>query len=117
MLQTMLAWLQDLMRTARETYGVNPIIFLVIYLGCAQVWYFSLFRTLRAVARKLPAQIVPWSMVFLVTSVAPFVYVMIFGRNLPWWVYGVIAALVLESLWTLYRRLSGEGGSADHRPP
>jgi hypothetical protein len=105
MVDSVLAWLQEMMRTARETYGVNPVIFLVIYLGCAPFWYYSLFRTLRAVARKIPGQVLPWSMVFLVTSVAPFVYVMIFGRNLPWWVYGVIAALVVESVWTLYRRV------------
>ena len=105
MVQSVLAWLQEIMRTARETYGVNPIIFLVIYLGCAPIWYLSLFRTIRAGLQKRTKEVLPWSMVFLVTSVAPFVYVMIFGRNLPWWVYGVIAALVVESLWTLYRRL------------
>ena len=113
MLDYLLAQLQSLMRTARETYGVDPIIFLVIYLGCAPIWYFSLFRMLRAVTTKRMKEIVPWSMVFLVTSVAPFVYVMLFGRNLPWWVYVIIAALVVESGISLVRRLRRGSRPAD----
>ena len=44
-------------------------------------------------------------MLFLAATVAPFVYVMLVGRNLPWWVYAVIAVLVVQSVWALYRRL------------
>jgi hypothetical protein len=98
-------WLEEMMRTARETYGVNPVIFLIIYLGCAPIWYFSLFRTLRAAAQRRTAELLPWSMIFLAATVAPFVYVILFGRNLPWWVYGVIAVLVVQSLWSVYSRL------------
>jgi hypothetical protein len=105
MLQPVIAWLQEIMRTARETYGVNPVIFLVIYLGCAPLWYFSLFRTLRAAVQKRTKEVLPWSMLFLAATVAPFVYVILFGRNLPWWVYGLIAVLVVQSVWALYRRL------------
>jgi hypothetical protein len=104
------------MRTARETYGVDPIIFLVIYLGCAPFWYYSIFRALRAVTTKRTSEIVPWSMVFLVTSVAPFVYVMLFGRNLPWWVYVIIAALVVESIISLVRRLRKRPEQQSGRP-
>ena len=105
MLDPILAQLQELMRTAREVYGVDPVVFLVIYLGCAPFWYLSLFRTLRLLATRQMGRALPWVTLLLVTTVAPFVYVMLFGRNLPWWVYGVIAALVLESLWMLVRRL------------
>jgi hypothetical protein len=105
MLQNLISSLQDLMRTAREVYGVDPIVFVVIYLACAPFWYFSLFRTLRAVATKRANELMLWGTVFLGTSVAPFVYVMIFGRNLPWWVYAIIAILVGEALWTLAKKL------------
>ena len=105
MLQPILAWLQEFMRTARETYGVEPIIFLVLYLACAPLWWYSVVRVINATVRKLPDQILPWGSVFLVATVAPFVYVLLFGHNLPAWVYGVIAILVLESLFMLYRRI------------
>lgn len=105
MLKPILAWIEETMRTARETYGVDPVIFLVIYLACAPIWYFSLFRTVRAGALRRTSELLPWSMVFLAATVAPFVYVMLFGRNLPWWVYGVIAALVAQGVLGLVRRL------------
>ena len=105
MVEYLLSQLQSLMRTARETYGVDPIIFLVIYLGCAPFWYYSLFRTLKAATQRRTKELLPWSMVFLVTSVAPFVYVMLFGRNLPVWVYAVIAALVFQAVYSLVRKL------------
>jgi hypothetical protein len=105
MLQYLISSIQGLMQTARDEYGVNPIIFIVIYLGCAPFWYLSLFRTLRAAAAKRANELMLWSTVFLGTSVAPFVYVLLFGRNLPWWVYAIIAALVIEAVISLVRKL------------
>ena len=94
MLAYLISKIDGLLRTARETYGVNPVIFLVIYLVCVPVFYYSLFRTLRALAKKLGKEIMLWSAIFLCANVAPFLYVLFFGRNIPWWVYGVIAVLV-----------------------
>jgi hypothetical protein len=105
MVQYVISSLQSLMETARQQYGVDPIIFIVIYLVCAPFWYFSLFRTLRAVATKRTNELMLWGTVFLGTSVAPFIYVMIFGRNLPWWVYAIIVILVGEAVWTLAKKL------------
>jgi hypothetical protein len=101
----LLSQLQSLMQTARDTYGVDPIVFLVIYLVCAPFWYLSLFRSLRALTMRRMSEVMLWSTIFLITSVAPFVYVMLFGRNLPVWVYAIILALVFEGVWTLVRRL------------
>lgn len=93
------------MRLARDTYGVDPVVFLVIYLASAPVWYFSLYRSLRAAPAKRLSDLMLWGTVFLAATVAPFVYVMLFGRNLPWWVYAIIAALVVEGGATLMRRM------------
>jgi hypothetical protein len=105
MLEYLLSQLQSLMQTARDTYGVDPVIFLVIYLTCTPLWYFSLFRTLRALTVRQMNQVMLWSAVFLAATVAPFVYVMLFGRNIPWWVYAVIAVLVGQGVLTLVRKL------------
>ena len=32
----------------------------------------------------------------MIATVLPFLYVMLFGRNIPWWVYVLIAALVAQ---------------------
>ncbi len=105
MLQSLLSWLQSILQTARETYGVNPVIFLVLYLGCGPFWYYSLFRTLRAAAARATNALMLWSTVFLIANVTPFVYVILFGRNIPWWIYVLIAALVGEGIFALVRKI------------
>lgn len=97
--------IQQLMQTARDTYGVDPVVFLVIYLVCVPVFYYSVFRTFRALTAKRTDEVMVWSAIFLASNVAPFLYVMIYGRNIPWWVYGVIVALIGQGIFTLVRRL------------
>lgn len=97
--------IDSLFRTARDYYGVNPIIFLVIYFGCTPVFYYSLFRTLRAVAKKISGEIMLWSAVFMAVTIAPFLYVILFGRNIPWWVFVLIALLVGQGAVTLFQKI------------
>jgi hypothetical protein len=110
-----LAWIEGLARDARDTYGVDPIVFVLIYLVCAPVFYYSLFRMIRAAAVRRANEAVFWSSVFLCAVVAPFLYVLVCGRNLPWWVYGVIVLLVGQSVLTLGRKLRGRSASRADR--
>jgi len=105
MLEYLLSQLQSLMQTARDTYGVNPIIFLVLYLACVPFWYYSLFRTIRATAARAGNAIMLWSAIFMLATVLPFVYVMLFGRNIPWWVYALIAVLIGQGVFSLVRKV------------
>jgi ABC-type Co2+ transport system permease subunit len=93
------------MKQAIDHYGVNPAIFLVIYLMSVPVFYYSLFRVMRALAKKRGKEVLVWSTVFLCATVAPFIYVLFFGRNLPWWVYGIIALLIGQGIFSLIRKL------------
>ena len=102
---TIIAKIQELIQTARDTYGVNPVIFLIIYLGCAPPFYYSLFRTLRALARQPGKEVMLWSAIFMGTNVAPFVYVLFFGRNIPWWIYGIMALLIGQGVLSLVMKL------------
>jgi Flp pilus assembly protein TadB len=112
MLGSILSMIQGLMARARDVYGVNPVIFIVLYFGSAPVWYYSLYRTLRAVARKGGNEIMLWSAIFLASTVAPFLYVVLFGHNLPWWVYAVIAVLVGQGVVSLVLKMrKGREGS------
>jgi hypothetical protein len=97
--------IREMMRTARETYGVDPVAFLVIYLATVPFFYYSIFRMIRALARRRQQEILVWSMVFLGSTAAPFLYVLVFGRNLPWWVYVVIGLLIGQGVFSLVRRL------------
>ena len=101
-----LGGIRELMRAARANYGVDPIIFLVIYLVSVPFFYYSLFRMVRALARKLRNEVMIFSSIFLASTIAPFVYVLFFGRNLPWWVYGVVALLIGQGVYSLVRKLT-----------
>ena len=105
MTEYILSQVRALMQTSRETYHVDPIIFLAIYLAAVPVFYYSLVRTIRALAKGLGDEAMRWSAVFLCAVVAPFVYVLLFGRNLPWWVYGIIAVVVGQGVYSLIVKL------------
>jgi len=104
--RVVLGTIRGLMRAAREDYGVDPVAFIVIYLVSVPFFYFSIFRMIRALARRRQQEIIVWSAVFLGATAAPFIYVLFFGRNLPWWVYVVIALLVGQGVFSLVRRLT-----------
>ena len=103
-------FIESLMQASRETYHVDPVIFAVIYLASVPVFYYSLFRAIRALARGLKSEAMRWSTVFLCTIVAPFLYVLVVGRNLPWWVYAIIAVLVGRGAYSVVARLRGKAG-------
>jgi hypothetical protein len=101
-----LGWVREMMRAARANYGVDPVVFLIIYFASVPFFYFSIFRMIRALARKLRNEIMIWSAVFLASTAAPFIYVLFFGRNLPWWVYAVIGLLIGQGVYSLVRKLT-----------
>ncbi len=105
MVQFVLSEIEKLMQTARDNYGVDPVVFLIIYLVSVPLFYYSLFRMIRALAKKFGKEIMLWSFIFLCANIAPFLYVLLFGRNLPWWVYGIIALLIGQGVYFLVRKL------------
>ena len=105
MIEFIVAKFEEISKQAVEHYGVNPAIFLVIYLISVPFFYYSLLRMIRALAKKRGKEVAVWSTVFLCATIAPFIYVLFFGRNLPWWVYGIIALLIGQGIFSLIRKL------------
>ena len=109
MIQFVLSQIGALMQAARDNYGVDPVVFLVIYLVSVPVFYYSLFRMIRARRQEArQGRVMLWSAIFLCTNVAPFLYVLLFGRNLPWWVYGIIAVLIGQGVFSLALKVQEE---------
>ena len=98
-------WLQ----ATRARYGVNPLVFLALMTFCAPVFYYSIYRIVRAVAAKQAAQLNLWTMIFLLATLLPYLYVLLFGHNLPWWVYLIVAALMAQGAYTVILRRKGKG--------
>lgn len=121
MVQFILGKIREIMDMASARYGVNPIVFLVMYVGMAPFWYYTIYRTIRAVAKKNGRDMMLWGAICLVVTVAPYVYVLIFGRNMPWWIYIIIGLLVGQGIYSLVRKLTKktktpEAPQAPHAP-
>ena len=74
--------LRELMNAAHTTYGVDSVVFLVIYVGAGPFFYYSIFRTLRAIKKRLKTELTIWSTMLMAATAAPFVYVLFFGHTL-----------------------------------
>ena len=105
MFEYIISKIGDISKMARDSYHVNPIIFIIIYLVSVPIFYYSLFRTLRALTKKLGNEIMLWGAIFLCANIAPFLYVLIIGRNIPWWVYGMIAIVIGQGVYSLVLKL------------
>ena len=101
-------------------YSVNPYIFLALLVACAPFFYYSIFRLARAVVRREVGLLARWGAIFLAATSTPYLYVLLFGRNMPWWIYAILGVLLLQGVITLIckltRRGPGEGGPSTKYP-
>lgn len=100
LLQRFVAWAE----TIQGNYSVNPYIFIIIVAICFPFFYFSLYRLVKSIAKRQSQQAGVWGSVFLLATVGPYFYVLIFGRNLPWWVYLIIGVLFIQGIISLVRK-------------
>jgi CDP-diglyceride synthetase len=103
---------QAWMEATRAQYGVNPIVFLLLMVVCAPFFYYSIYRLIRAGVKRDKGALTLWSTIFLVATVLPYLYVLFFGHNLPWYVYLILAVLIAHSGWSLYKKLKGKKAKA-----
>lgn len=78
--------------TLGDQYGVDPVLFAVLYLAHHPLFWGTMAWLAARVRRRQPvAALVALGVFFWLM---PYSYVFLFGRNLPWWAYGV-AAIIL----------------------
>ncbi|GGY38178.1 hypothetical protein [Parvularcula lutaonensis] len=83
-----------------EAYNVNPWIFGILYVGGIPVFLGILaWLTNRARQKK---SVTLQALLLLYFAIQPYLYVAVFGENLPGWVYGAIAVLIALGLWSTY---------------
>ncbi|RMH70091.1 MAG: hypothetical protein D6685_00520 [Bacteroidetes bacterium] len=84
--------LQDWFLGLGAQYGVNPLLFGAIYVGAIPFFTLSLAWLVRNLRQQKPVVLPILSAGFCFVSA--YLYLLIAGRNIPWWVYGVVAALI-----------------------
>jgi len=76
-----------------QQYRVNPLIFGAIYVGAIPFFTISITWLVRNYRRNKSIVVPTLSAGFCFISA--YLYLIIAGNNVPWWVYGVVVALVV----------------------
>lgn len=86
-----------------EKYGVDPIIFGSIYVGAIPFFTLCIAWLIRNYRRK--KSIVLPALCATGFFISAYVYLMFAGKNVPWWVYGIVVLMVLYGAWSTYQNV------------
>ncbi|TDI72040.1 MAG: hypothetical protein E2O88_00830 [Bacteroidetes bacterium] len=91
-----------------EVYGVNPVIFGSLYVGSIPFFTLSLGWVIKNIRQKKPIAIpILLTGVFFISA---YLYLIIAGRNIPFWVYLFIMAMVAFGVISTLIKLRNSGG-------
>ncbi len=86
-----------------ENYGVNPIIFGAIYVGAIPFFSISLAWLVKNIRSKKPIVLPVLSTKFFFVSA--YLYLIVAGKNVPWWVYLVVFLMVLFGAYSTFVKI------------
>jgi ABC-type Co2+ transport system permease subunit len=86
-----------------KKYGVNPIIFGSIYIGAIPFFSISIVWLIRNY--RSGKQVVIPALLATFFFISAYLYLIVEGKNVPWWVYGIIVFLVIYGGWSTYRKV------------
>ncbi|HEX9509481.1 MAG TPA: hypothetical protein VF939_03295 [Puia sp.] len=84
-------------------YHVNPLVFGSIYVGAIPFFFASLWWLVRNLKGGKPVVLPILATGFCFVSA--YLYLIVVGRNIPVWVYFLIAALVGYGTWSTIRSI------------
>lgn len=96
--------IHDWILALSENYSVNPYIFASIYVGAIPFFTVSVAWIIRNKRKRKPL-VLPILSTGLCLSSA-YIYIMIAGENVPWWVYGIIAILLVYGIFTTFQKVT-----------
>jgi hypothetical protein len=83
-----------------EKYGVNPVVFGSIYVGAIPFFMASVTWLVQSY-RKNKSIVLP-ALSAIGCFISAYVYLIIVGKNVPWWVYGIVILMVLYGAWSTF---------------
>jgi hypothetical protein len=90
------AFILEILETARQRHGIDPIIFGLLYFGTIPLFMASTAWLLRNIRMRKPVIFpVLFSVLFWM---AAYLYLALAGNNIPCWVYLMIAIAALTAL-------------------
>ncbi len=92
----------------RQKYSVNPYIFAFLYAACAIPFWIGLFKIIYYLKNKKIDKLAKWIIIYMLSIITPFVYIVLFGKNIPAWFYVALVVFILYLLWTGYNRIKNQ---------
>lgn len=86
-----------------ENYGVNPIIFGSIYVGA--IPFFSLSIAWLVNNYRKEQSIVLPAVSAVIFFISAYLYLMIAGENVPFWVYGLVLLMIAYGAWSTIQKV------------
>jgi hypothetical protein len=101
----------DWLGSLGEEYGVDPVVYAVLYVGSAPFFFGSLAWLIRQLRRGAAWGVPALSATFF--FILPTLYIVLAGRNLPGWVWAVLIGLTVLGAVSAIRRIRSELRSPD----
>jgi pyruvate/2-oxoglutarate dehydrogenase complex dihydrolipoamide dehydrogenase (E3) component len=95
-----------------EQYGVDPIIFGSIYVGAIPFFTLSLGWLVKNYRKGKSIVLPALSTTFFFISA--YLYLIIVGENVPWWVYGVVILLVVGGAYSTFQKIRRKVDDTDN---
>lgn len=86
-----------------ENYGVNPVIFGAIYVGAIPFFTLSLGWLIKNIKKNKPVTVPVLLTGFFFISA--YLYLIFAGKNIPIWVYLIIAGLVGFGIYSIIKKV------------
>ena len=102
----MAEWISDLwvsINEMGEAHNVNPVIFAILYVATIPTYMGSMVWAVRS-HRKGKSITIP-VISTLLNFILPAIYVIIFGKDVAWWVYLIIAFIVVYGGFSVMSKL------------
>lgn len=84
-------------------YGVNPFIFGAIYVGAIPFFSLSIGWLIQNYRKGKSIVLPALSAMFFFISA--YIYLMFAGKNVPWWVYGVVVLLIVIGAFSTIKKV------------
>ncbi len=94
-----------------EQYGVNPFIFGGIYIGAIPFFLLSIAWLIRNYRNDKSIALPALSATFFFISA--YLYLIIVGNNVPWWVYGIVVLMVIYGAYSTIKSVRKKMEKAD----
>ncbi|MDZ4807486.1 MAG: hypothetical protein SGI96_04380 [Bacteroidota bacterium] len=95
--------IKDYYITLGENYHVNPIIFLGIHIIATPLFILSVAWLIKNYRQK---KSIMWPVIVSIFIFnAANIYLVIFGKNIPWWIYAILAATTIISSYFSYKKV------------